>query len=429
MTDPSSPVPAQADVVIIGGGIAGCAAAYYLARRGSRVVLLERGTVACEQSSRSWGFIRKQGRHPAEVPMAVEASRMWETLSAELGADLEFTRKGILGPASSELDEAHARESARVAAEHGLSTRLLSAGEMKALLPEMQGTWRAGLYTEDDAHGEAVKTTQAFARAAAAAGATLREQVGVTRIEVTNGVATRVHSTRGEIRADVVVCAAGLGSAALLRSLGLALPIHGIRISVAETEAAPVFTQLAVWAPDVSFRPTGRGTFYVGSGYRSKTGDVDLTLDGIRFARQFLPPLRANPGALNLRVGGALLRSFDRRVDPKPSAEPKVNDRIVDHNVARFLELFPHLKGLKVIRRWAGEIDATPDMIPVLGEMPGVSNLFVAAGYSGHGFALGPITGKIIGDLVATGRCALDLRPFRLTRFAEHDFQLARHAY
>jgi glycine/D-amino acid oxidase-like deaminating enzyme len=361
--------------------------------------------------------------------MAVEASRMWETLSAELGADLEFTRKGILGPASSEQDEAHARESARVAAEHGLSTRLLSASEMKALIPEMQGTWRAGLYTEDDAHGEAVKTTKAFARAAVAAGATLLEQVGVTRIEVTNGSVTAVHTTRGVIRSDVVVCAAGLGSAALIRSLGLALPIHGIRISVAETEPVPAFTRLAVWAPDVSFRPTGRGTFYVSSGYRSKTGDVDLTLDGIRFARQFLPQLRANPGALNVRVGRAMLRSFNRRVDPTPSAEPKVNNQIVDANFLRFRELFPHLGGLKLTRRWAGEIDATPDMIPVLGEMPGVSNLFVAAGYSGHGFALGPITGKILSDLVATGHCALDIRPFRLTRFAEDDFQLAHHAY
>lgn len=429
MTDGAPTLPAQADVVIIGGGIAGCAAAYYLAKQKLKVVLLERGIVAGEQSSRAWGFIRKQGRHSAEVPMAVEASRLWETLSDELGADLEFVRKGILGPASSELDEERARESVRIASEHGLSTRLLSAREMKTLLPEMQGNWRAGVYTPDDAHGEPVKATKAFARAARENGATIIENAGVTRIQLTNHLATAVHTARGAVRADVVVCAAGLGSTAILRDLGLALPIQGIRISVGETEPAPVFTQLAVWAPNVAFRPTSRGTFYVGSGYRSKAGDVDLTLDGVRFFREFLPQFRANPGAVNVRVGAELLRSFRRGVDPSPKAEPRVNDRIVDANFSQFLELFPHLKGLKLVRRWAGLIDTTPDMIPILGEMPGVSNLFVAAGYSGHGFALGPMTGKILSGLVTTGRAPLDIAAFRLTRFAEQDFQLERHAY
>src|SRR5215470_10914018 len=94
-------IPSRADVIIIGGGIAGAASAYYLSRRGVRVVLLERGEVAAEQSSRAWGFVRKQGRHPAEVPLAKLASQMWEGLGTELGADVEFVRGGILALAES----------------------------------------------------------------------------------------------------------------------------------------------------------------------------------------------------------------------------------------------------------------------------------------------------------------------------------------
>ena len=248
-------LPMRADVVIVGGGITGCAAAYYLACRNVSVIVLERGEIAGAQSSRAWGFIRQQGRHPAEVPYAAKASQIWEGLSRELQADLEFVRGGILAPALTEEDEERMRDGARVAAENGLSTKLLSRREIAALLPEMRRDWRAGLFTADDAHGEPRKATEAFAAAAERRGARFFPGTGISGFQRSNGAVTAVVTPRGEVRAGIVICAAGLGATALMRQLGLSLPIHGMRISVAETAPAPAFTKIAVWAPQVAFRP------------------------------------------------------------------------------------------------------------------------------------------------------------------------------
>ncbi|MFH1604785.1 MAG: FAD-binding oxidoreductase, partial [Pseudomonadota bacterium] len=237
-----------------------------------------------------------------------------------------------------------------------------------------------------------------------------------------------VHTRQGTIRAGAVLCAAGLGTAALSRSIGISLPIHAIRLPVAETEKTTPFTRLAVWAPDVALRPTGRNTFYIGSGFRSTSGDLDVTLDALRHLKLFLPRLMENQRLVNIRVGSALLRSLKGGIRSDPEAEPVVNDRIIDYNMRGFRGRFPHLGDLGVMRCWAGQTDVTPDMIPVIGATAGVANFYVAAGYSGHGFALGPVSGKLISELMLTGKSSIDLSAFRPSRFAEGDLQIVpRH--
>ncbi|WP_459617791.1 NAD(P)/FAD-dependent oxidoreductase [Bordetella sp. 2513F-2] len=420
--------PKSVDVVIVGGGITGCATAYYLSKLKLSVALVERGTVANEQSSRAWGFIRKQGRHAAEIPLAARAAQMWPGLSAELGADLEFVSNGILTPALNEADEIRIADGARQAAHWGLSTKLLSAREVSELMPQLTGAWRGALYTPDDAHGEPKKVTQAYAAAAARAGVHLLEHVGVKSIEVSNGAVSGVETTQGFIAAKAVLCAAGVGSAALMKPFGLNLPIHGVRLTVLETQEVPAFTNIAVWAPNVSFRPTGRGTFYVGSGYRAKSGDLDVTVDAIRHFVKFLPQLRENPGALNIRMGWPLLKSLRGGVASDAQPEPAYNPRIAAYNLGQFRKVFPHLGEVQPKRIWAGRIDATPDMIPIIDRVPGVEGLHLAAGYSGHGFALGPVSGAMLADIIAKGGTDLDIHPFRISRFEDGDAKPSKHA-
>ena len=429
MPDAHARLPDRADVVVIGGGITGCATAYYLARERVSVVLLERGEIAGAQSSRAWGFIRQQGRHPAEVPYAAQASRIWEGLSGELQADLEFVRGGILVPAQSEEDEERMRHGARIAAEHGLSSRLVGRPELSRLIPQLEGDYRAALYTAEDAHGEPRKATEAFAQAAERHGAQLFAGVAVRGFRTSAGRVSAVLTPDGEIQTDRVVCAAGLGTASLVRQLGWSsLPIHGMRISVAETEPVRPFTRMAVWAPQVAFRPTGRDTFYVGSGYRGKVADIDLTLDAVRHARYFLPRLKDHLHDVKLRVGGAMLRSLLPGDGAAYGREPEPNRSIVRYNMEQFLRCFPHLAGLGVKRSWAGIVDITPDMLPVIGPVPGRENVVVAAGFSGHGFALGPASGKVLSALATDRPAPFDLAPFRLTRFAEGDFAASPEA-
>src|SRR5262249_13707279 len=158
----------DADVVVVGGGIVGCAAAYYLARRGVRVAVVERGPVHGEQSRKNWGFVRQQGRDPAEIPLGMEANRIWRGLQQELGAALEWLQGGNLARAATPERLALLESWLSVARQFGLDTRLLAERELGSVVPGLTGGWVGGLYTPSDGHADPGKATDALARAAAA---------------------------------------------------------------------------------------------------------------------------------------------------------------------------------------------------------------------------------------------------------------------
>ena len=135
------------DVVVVGAGIVGSAAAYFLARRGARVSVIERGPVPGEQSRKNWGFVRQQGRDPLEMPLVVEANRMWRGLEHELGADIEWTAGGNLGLAADEARMARLEAWLPVAREFGLDTRLLRAQDLGTVVPGLGGAWVGGMHT------------------------------------------------------------------------------------------------------------------------------------------------------------------------------------------------------------------------------------------------------------------------------------------
>ena len=225
----------DADVVVVGAGIVGCATAYFLARRGARVAVVERGSVPGEQSRKNWGFVRQQGRDPVELPLVVEANRMWQGLERELGADIEWVRGGNLALAADESRLARFEAWLPVAREFGLDTRLLRARNLDAVVPGLAGGWLGGLHTPGDGHADPEKTTDAFARAAVAHGATLHLDCAVQGVTALAGAVAGVVTEQGEIRAPVVVCAAGAWSSRLTRTLGLDFPQRWVRGTVART--------------------------------------------------------------------------------------------------------------------------------------------------------------------------------------------------
>src|SRR5688572_30294686 len=199
----------RADVVVVGAGIVGSATAYYLARRGARVVVVERGRVPGEQSRKNWGFVRQQGRDPLEMPLVIEANRMWRGLERELGADLEWTQGGNLALAADEARMARFEAWLPVAREFGLETRLLRARELAAVVPGLAGDWAGGMHTPGDGHADPEKATDAFTHAAVAHGASLQLDCAVQRVTTRAGAVAGVVTERGEIRAPAVICAAG----------------------------------------------------------------------------------------------------------------------------------------------------------------------------------------------------------------------------
>jgi len=416
----------DADVVVVGAGIVGCATAYFLARRGVRVVVVERGPVPGEQSRKNWGFVRQQGRDPLELPLAMEANRLWRGLERELDADIEWVRGGNLALADDEERLARFEAWLPVAREFGLDTRLLRARDLEAVVPGLAGAWLGGLHTPGDGHADPEKATDAFARAAVAHGATLHLECAVQGVTTRAGAVGGVVTEHGEIRTPTVVCAAGAWSARLARTLGLDLPQRWVRGTVARTTPAPAVTTCAVWGPGVAFRQRRDGSFTIAAG---GTLDHDVTLDSLRQLRFFLPNYLKNKALFRFHVGRPLLASlaaalpgsaarrqplvWDRGLDPPP------NPAKVRRSLRELRRVLPSLPALGIARSWAGYIDAAPDLVPILGEVPPLRGFLLATGFSGHGFAMGPIAGRLVSELIVDGKPSLDLAAFRFSRFAE----------
>ena len=420
------PMERDADVVVVGAGIVGCATAYFLARRGARVVVVERGLVPGEQSRKNWGFVRQQGRDPLEVPLVMEANRLWRGLERELGADVEWVQGGNLALAADAERMARLEAWLPVAREFGLDTRLLRARDLDAVVPGLAGGWVGGLHTPGDGHADPEKATDAFARAAVVHGASLHLECAVQGVTTRAGAVAGVVTERGEIRTPAVVCAAGAWSTRLARTLGLDLPQRWVRGTVARTTPAPPVTACAVWGPGVAFRQRRDGSFTIAAGGAL---DHDVTLDSLRQVRFFLPNYWKNRALFRFHVGRPLLASlaaalpgsaarrrplvWDRGREPRPNAVK------VRRSLAELQRVLPALPPLAIARAWAGYIDAAPDLVPVLGEVPGIRGLVLATGFSGHGFAMGPIAGRLVSELLVDGKPSLDITGFRFSRFAE----------
>jgi glycine/D-amino acid oxidase-like deaminating enzyme len=419
-------VEREADVVVIGAGIVGSAAAYYLARRGMRVVVVERGRVYGEQSRKNWGFVRQQGRDPHEVPLMMESNRIWRGLEQELGADLEWVQGGNLALAADPARMGLFEQWLPVARQFGLDTRLLRPRDLPGIVPGLGGHWAGGMYTASDGHADPGKATDALARAATAHGAAIHLGCGAQGVEARDGAVSAVLTEGGEIRASWVVCAAGAWSWRLARPLGLALPQRWVRGTVANTTRTPPVTPCAVWAPGVAFRQRRDGSFNIAAGGAL---DHDVTLDSLRQVRFFLPNYWKNKSLFRFHVGRPLARSllaalpgsrarrqplvWDRDIEPRP------NPMKVHRSLAELGRVLPSMPRLGVARSWAGYIDATPDLTPVLGPVPGLRGFVFATGWSGHGFAMGPVAGRLVSELIVDGKTSLDISAFRYSRFAE----------
>lgn len=429
-------LPSQADVVIVGAGIVGCATAYYLAKRGVSAVVLEKDEIGRAQSGRNWGFIRQQGRDPLELPLMIESNRIWSGIERELGADVEWVQRGNLALASTPERIALFEGWCKTAREHGLDTRVLSAAELNTLIPDLRGDWLGGMYTESDGHAEPRKATQAFADAAKARGARIFERCTVLSIETTNGAVSGVQfekrdgkltdPVRGTIRTGIVIGAAGAWTATLVRPLGLSLPQRWVRSTVARTTPVRRISDVGVWAPSVAFRQRRDGTLNLGGG---GWADHDVTLDSVRHARLFMPNYLKNRKLFQFHVGKPLVADAIARLpgsrgrrDPfgaQWALEPAPNASKAKWTFDEFRRLFPSVGDISITDTWAGYIDATPDAIPVLGGVDHPRGFVFATGFSGHGFGLGPIAGRLAAELATDGRTSLDIRGFRFSRFAE----------
>ena len=411
------------DVVIVGGGIAGVASAWFLAGRGVSVLLCEKGRVGGEQSTRNWGFVRQQGRDPAELPLMIESNRIWCTLERELNADLEWIQAGNLVTFSTEHERERWAQWAAMANAHGVATRVLERRELDAIVPDQRMSVLGGVFTENDAQAEPRRVMPALQRAAQGRGARILDGCAAFAIDVEAGAVTGVPTERGRIRAPVVVCAAGAWSSRLLRFAGLDLPTVWIRGSVARTTPVPGISHTATWS-GVAFRQRRDGSMNVAA----RSADHDLSIDSILAFPRFRGSFASHKRDLRVHLKRLFFQTlagrfshdaFARELIRHRTLDPEPNQAVLARVLAQVKRMLPAASPARIEQSWAGYIDMTPDLLPVIERLDHPSGLVIATGLSGHGFGLGPAVGRSVAELALDGRASMDLGAFRLSRFSD----------
>ena len=428
-TDPvatDTELPERADIVVIGGGIVGVAAALHLARAGVSVVLCEKGRLAGEQSSRNWGWVRKTGRDLREVPLIVESLRQWRELARD-GVETGWHESGVLYIADSDEDRARYERWLASVQPFQLGSRIIEGDELAGHLPGATQRFTNGaLYTKTDGRAEPQKAVPAIAAAARAAGAIILEQCAVRGLDLRGGRVAGVVTERGLVACEGAILASGAWSRLFCGSLGLVLPQLKVLASVLRTGPIPGGPETSAWLGAFAYRKRLDGGYTIANG---RGNVVPVTPDTVRFFRQFLPAAKAERRGLQLRLDRRFVNEartpkrwaldrpspFEttRTLDPDPV--PSINGA-AQRSLA---ELFPVFRNARVQQQWAGMIDVTPDAVPVISEVDALPGLVVATGFSGHGFGIGPGAGRLAAEL-ATGRpTVVDPAPFRFSRFSD----------
>jgi sarcosine oxidase subunit beta len=364
----------RADVAIVGGGIAGCAAACALRAAGMSVVLLEKALCGAGASGVNFGGVRQQGRHLAELPLARRSRPLWDKLAARLGQDVEFVASGHIKLARSGADMADLERYARDAAEHGLHLNLLGANAIRSELPWLGREIVGASLCAEDGHANPRLVGPAFARLARRLGADVRENAAVLST-ASSGDAFETRTGRLAVESRFLVNCAGVGAGAIAAAFGEVVPLRPLVPNMLVTEPLPFFISrsIGVCGGGVYLRQIARGNTILGGG--DGWGDVEC--------ERSRPLTRTSMSAM-----------------------------------ASALALVPALAGSHVIRTWAGIDGQMPDHIPVIGFSATTPRLVHAFGFSGHGFQLGPVVGEIVAELVTEGRSMSPLAPFAIDRFA-----------
>ncbi len=368
---------ASSSVIVIGGGISGTAAAWELARRGVSVTLLERGTLASMASGWTLAGVRQSGRHPAELPLARAAVTRWAGLADELGADVQYRREGNLRIALNETDVPAIREVVATGNAAGIAMSFLDgASAVRKVAPALTGDLAGASFCPTDGHANPHLTVAAFATAARREGADLRTGVEVTAIQSAGSRVTGVMTTEGGIACERIVLAAGVYTPYLLDPLGIRLPLSVVHVPAVQTVPLPPMLGQVLGVASGGF-----------AGRQEVSGRFRLT--GV-----------ANP--------------WNATWHDDDNVQPMI-DQVRD-TIEWATRLLPALREARVAHVWGGLIDKTPDALPVIERTPELDGLIVAAGFSGHGFCLGPVTGEILADLATTGTTAYPIEPFARAR-------------
>ncbi|MFC0139265.1 NAD(P)/FAD-dependent oxidoreductase [Erwinia mallotivora] len=419
--------PSEVDVVVIGAGIVGAATAYELARQGVSVVLIEKGLVGAEQSSRNWGWCRQQNRDERELPLVIHALQRWGELNQETGEELGFRRSGLVYATGNQSEIDAWDNWGKMAKSYGVRSDILTAEQAKAMTPGSTSRWLGGVSSPSDGHAEPSLAAPGLAIAAQRLGALVFQQCAVRGLDISAGRVSGVITERGTIKTRQVVCAAGAWTSLFCRRHGVDLPLGNVTGTAFRTTIVEQAIAMPLYTPTFACRPQRDGSYTVSISGR---GRLTPGAQSLRYARQFWPTFKARRKYLTLSPGIApFLRGpesfcrwqFDRRspFEEVRILDPDADMAMVQEAIEAMCKEYPALRGIRVEQAWGGVIDSTPDAIPVISPVPRLPGLIISTGYSGHGFGIGPAAGRLAADLVTGATPIVDPAPYRYSRLVD----------
>ncbi|MBS1095032.1 NAD(P)/FAD-dependent oxidoreductase [Gluconobacter wancherniae] len=421
-TDPT--LPAEADVVIVGAGIVGVSAAYWLARGGMKVVLLEKGSVGAEQSSRNWGWCRQQNRDARELPLSTRSLSLWEDMTADIGESLGFRRCGLLYLTNEQAELDGWDRWGIFARGEGVDTKMLSASEAAKRGHATQKKWLGGVWSPSDGIADPSLAAPMIAKGVLKHDGHVIQNCAARGVELSAGAVCGVITERGTIRTRQVVMAGGVWARSFLNQLGINFPQASVRSSILSVKPGSIGLPDALHTTNASVTKRGDGGYTLAI---SGNGRVDPTPGILKSTVQFLPMFAKRwrqlaPGDLQAwRYGFDTNRKWSLE-QPTPMETTRILDPRPDKNTLKAtLEnaqaLLPELKNAAIQAQWAGYIDSTPDGVPIIDGNSGISGLLVAAGFSGHGFGIGPGAGHLVADIILGRTPITEIKQYKLSRF------------
>lgn len=368
----------HADVIIVGGGIIGCAAAYYLTKKGCSVLVLEGSKdIGNGGSSRNGGGVRQSGRDPRELPLAMYGIKnLWPTLSEELEVDCEYHQDGNLRLGKTEKHLEILQGLTDRAKACGLDVRMIDGDEVRVINPYLSDEVIGASWCPTDGHANPLTTTLGYYKMARRLGARFITEEPVAALRKIKGHLRQVITKDNVYEGDTVILAAGLGSREIAATVGIDIPMQPAMLEALVTEAQPpMFDQML---------GTAEADFY---GHQTKHGSFVFG-------------------------GTSGLEGFT-----KDNHTPVTNSISAPSTCRGIIKYFPVLRDAKIVRTWAGWMDLCADKVPVISTVSEVPGLILACGFSGHGFGIAPAVGTVLSQLALHEPTAVDLHELRYERF------------
>lgn len=370
----------SADVIIIGGGIIGCSTAYYLAKKGKSVIVLEKSNViGYGGSSRNGGGVRQSGRDKRELPLAMYGVKnLWPHLSEELGTNVEYYQHGNLRLGKTDEHINILKGLTATAVDQGLDVKMINGEEVRKICPHLSDEVIGASWCPTDGHANPLQATLAYHNGARQLGVRFLHGQQVLSLKMVAGELRQVVTTDGIFEADKIILAAGLESRSISQSLGIDVPMKAIALDTLITDAQPpmFYQMLGTAMADFYGHQTTHGSFVFGGGKPLDPNSINSTSDHT--------PIEATADTCSGIIG-----------------------------------YIPALKHAKVVRSWVGIIDWCEDKVPVVSKVEDVPGLILGCGFSGHGFGIAPSVGTVLAELANDETPSIDISGLGYDRFAD----------